>query len=676
MATIIDELLITLGLDSRKFKTEAEGAAAAIKKISSEAVKESKSLEDALKKHQAETTKRLQQVEQTGKSTFQQFNKLRLEVMALLSALATGYGIQEFIKNMTSSEASLGRLSKVIGNISTEDLAAFEQASERMGGNAEAAGQSIAGLSQQIERMKLTGEEQPFVAVFRQMHIGISNADKSARSFMDILNDIHKWMSTHTGPEAAAVGARLGFDPGTINLLRSPNYMQALEQVKRLGVTNEADAAKGQEFIENLHDLEQTLNRLGQTIANDFLPEINKVMISVTEWVTANKELIKSDIESWISKAITVVKDFWVELNKVVDAVGGWQHALEIVFALWAAEKILPIIAAISQITAAMAGLGVATAGVGTKLGMLPLLFRSAALASTLMLSGDTPGGGNPGNTVEGKELDDRIEKYNKEHPDNPIESFSGMMSRLWGGARRFFGVPSGATDTRMASVRDQLSQNLGITPTAASGIVSNLNAESGIAGINEVNPTVPGSRGGFGWAQWTGPRRDEFENYAAQHNLDPASDQANMGFLVQELTTKYPAVLAQLKRGGISAREAAEVVARGYIIPPSDKIEGHISDANRISGIKGGEDIISKPTMDFKTPPAAIDPSIWDSVKNPTIGSINHDNSRVATNSNETHIGQINIQTSATDSDGIARGVGNSLRKYAFVSFANTGLG
>ena len=33
-----------------------------------------------------------------------------------------------------------------------------------------------------------------------------------------------------------------------------------------------------------------------------------------------------------------------------------------------------------------------------------------------------------------------------------------------------------------------------------------------------------PGAKGGWGWAQWTGKRRRQFEAYVKEHNLDPYS--------------------------------------------------------------------------------------------------------------------------------------------------------
>jgi len=669
---VIDELIVTLGLDSRKFSSEVDQTTAKARRAGDASLKQGKDLEEALRKQQNATTSRLQQTEQVSKQTYQSFNRLRLEVLALFSSLATGVGIQQFLKSITSSEASVGRLSKAIGNISTEDVSAFEQASERMGGSAEAAGQSMLGFSQALERMRITGEAAPFMPILRRMHIDLAEANGQARPLMAIMRDISAWMSQHQGPEAQAAGNMLGFDQGTINLLSSGKLEEALQRVKAIGVTNDEDAKRGQAFVETLHDFEQTLTRLGQVLVNDYLPDITKALQGMTAWATANRDWIKADIEEKLTAAIKYVKEFIEAVNEVVKAVGGWQTALEIVFGLWAAAKVAPILSAIGSITTAMVGLKTATLGVSTgTAGLIGSLASIVATLSVLFLSGDTPGGGNQGPKIPDAEMQRRIDAYNREHPDAPIESFGGMMRRMWEGTRRFFGMPSGATDERMSGVRDELSQRLGISPAAASGIVSNLNAESGIQGINEVNPAVPGSRGGFGWAQWTGPRRDAFEAYAAQNHLDPSSDAANMGFLVQELTTKYPQVLAQLRRGDISAREAADIVARGYIIPPSDKVEGHVSDAERISRLHGG-DPISKPTMSFT--PSSYDPSLGATVP-PAASTVSNDNSRTSSTSNETHVGSIVINTAATDTDAIARGVGASLRKYAFVSNANYGL-
>lgn len=59
-----------------------------------------------------------------------------------------------------------------------------------------------------------------------------------------------------------------------------------------------------------------------------------------------------------------------------------------------------------------------------------------------------------------------------------------------------------------------------------------------GFTHLQEIRPTVPGSAGGYGYFQWTGPRRRAFEAWCAKRNLAPYSYDANAGFLIYELQT------------------------------------------------------------------------------------------------------------------------------------------
>jgi hypothetical protein len=71
----------------------------------------------------------------------------------------------------------------------------------------------------------------------------------------------------------------------------------------------------------------------------------------------------------------------------------------------------------------------------------------------------------------------------------------------------------------------------------SAAAILGNLGHESGgFQFLQEKKPLIPGSAGGWGWAQWTGPRRREFEAYVARNGFDPASDTANYKWLWNEL--------------------------------------------------------------------------------------------------------------------------------------------
>lgn len=85
------------------------------------------------------------------------------------------------------------------------------------------------------------------------------------------------------------------------------------------------------------------------------------------------------------------------------------------------------------------------------------------------------------------------------------------------------------------------------LTANQAAGIVGNLGFESdGLQAIQERGVAAP--RGGFGWAQWTGPRRRAFELWCAKEGLDQHSDEAQYGFLLEELHGDYYYVIQGLR--------------------------------------------------------------------------------------------------------------------------------
>jgi murein L,D-transpeptidase YcbB/YkuD len=83
-----------------------------------------------------------------------------------------------------------------------------------------------------------------------------------------------------------------------------------------------------------------------------------------------------------------------------------------------------------------------------------------------------------------------------------------------------------------------RLAADFNLSYEQAAGAVGNLGFESGrFKSLQEIDPLVGGSRGGYGWAQWTGPRRVEFERWCLLNKLPLASDQANYGYLHAELS-------------------------------------------------------------------------------------------------------------------------------------------
>ena len=110
------------------------------------------------------------------------------------------------------------------------------------------------------------------------------------------------------------------------------------------------------------------------------------------------------------------------------------------------------------------------------------------------------------------------------------------------------------------------LQADLNLADFQAAGITANLGRETGnFQFMRELSPIVAGSRGGIGYAQWTGPRHDAFLAFAG--DADPMTYEVNYAFLIEELEGPYARVLDRVRETE-TLEEATEVFMRGYLAP------------------------------------------------------------------------------------------------------------
>lgn len=149
-------------------------------------------------------------------------------------------------------------------------------------------------------------------------------------------------------------------------------------------------------------------------------------------------------------------------------------------------------------------------------------------------------------------------------------------------GVEKFHAIP----DRLMAD----LQRDLGLTQAQAAGVVGNLATETGnFQHMQEINPVVKGSRGGFGYAQWTGPRRRQYEAWAQENGLDPTSYEANYGFLVHELTaTPESRVMGDLTAAE-TPEQAAQVFSEQFLRPGIPHMDRRKANAARYAGVASG---------------------------------------------------------------------------------------
>lgn len=132
------------------------------------------------------------------------------------------------------------------------------------------------------------------------------------------------------------------------------------------------------------------------------------------------------------------------------------------------------------------------------------------------------------------------------------------------------------------------LMNEFGLTKEQAAAFVGNLAQETGdFKFMQEIDPVVEGSKGGFGFAQWTGQRRKNFEKWAEDNSLNPNSYEANWGYLKKELTEADD----EIKNLGINTisglkdindlEEATKFISDYFLRPGNPKIGNRISKAS-----------------------------------------------------------------------------------------------
>ena len=136
-------------------------------------------------------------------------------------------------------------------------------------------------------------------------------------------------------------------------------------------------------------------------------------------------------------------------------------------------------------------------------------------------------------------------------------------------------------------NIKRDLEEIFGLTDFQAAAIAGNLAHETGdFKFMQELDPVVPGSKGGYGFAQWTGPRRKAFMEWSEQNELNPNSYEANLGFLVHEFQTDkyFQKVLQDLEQTN-SVEEATKVFSEGYLKPGKPNMDSRIKRSKNYIG-------------------------------------------------------------------------------------------
>ncbi|WP_019573360.1 hypothetical protein [Curvibacter lanceolatus] len=288
MATIVDALLVTLGLDVSGYKKGQKEAGDSLKKFGDRSAEETK------------------KIEAQGKAMAEGFNKVKNEIISLVAITLGARGVKDFFTNMVNGQAALARQAKNLG-VSARELDAWGASVETVGGTAEAFRGSMQAMQAGFEAFKL-GENSPVVAAFRALNVNIADSNGKIRPMKDLLLDLSTALKGLSAQDQIRAASMLGLDEGTLNLLRlgRTEIQGVVDQMYRSsGVTEESTQAaiKAQAQWATFR---RELYGVGQTIFEALTPaleESNKDLLSLSGWVQTHK----GEISGFFSGLATVI---------------------------------------------------------------------------------------------------------------------------------------------------------------------------------------------------------------------------------------------------------------------------------------------------------------------------------------------------------------------------------
>ena len=291
MASVVDELVVTLKLDPADFKRGSEAAQKSIKATS-----------DAARKSGTE-------MEAAGKNAAQFFATVKTEALGLIGLLVGSGGLAAFATEATHSLTALGQAASHIG-VAVPMLGAFRNMIAANGGSADAAAASLTSLTDAMESFRITGQSS-MANFFSQM--GISRGDNAMGAF----EKFTAFAEAHRGdvPLINFMGHGIGLDQGTIDAvvrMKSVAGMHAeLAAAQARGVPTPEMAANAAALDKSTTGLGQAAWFAGTSLLDYMAPGLTKTSDAMTTLISKYPELSAAGVLA-ISGLMAAKPALWV----------------------------------------------------------------------------------------------------------------------------------------------------------------------------------------------------------------------------------------------------------------------------------------------------------------------------------------------------------------------------
>ncbi|HHO0137228.1 TPA: lytic transglycosylase domain-containing protein [Klebsiella quasipneumoniae] len=319
-ATVIDALLVTLGLDTSQFR------------------KGQQEVSDDLKKQREDAKNTAKEMAEQGKKAASFFSSIKTELLALTGVTITAGGLMSFVKSTTSGLMELSIQAKSLG-MTAKELDGVGKAAEAAGSSVEKISAALQGFQNAKQLAKVgvydTPVQEAAIRLNSLTHDSFNIRDDSAQTtFRKILESARKV----TDPDIRRQILQLvGIDDAINQRNQEGKFLPDVDRLTKSSGITDASTKGAKDFTAAWAELGQNLDTVKNQIYVGLIPTIRDLNGLLIEWSSGNaksssffKELKRDinditgiDLGSWtLSGDLRNLKDNFSMLGKVLNHLG------------------------------------------------------------------------------------------------------------------------------------------------------------------------------------------------------------------------------------------------------------------------------------------------------------------------------------------------------------------
>lgn len=338
-ATVIDALLITLGLDTSDFR------------------KGQKDVSDDLKKQREDAKKTAKEMAEQGKKAAAFFGSIKTELLALTGVAVTAGGLISFVKSTTSGLMDLSIQSKALG-LSARELDGWSKSAEAAGSSAEKISASLQGFQGAIQGARVGDYSSSIFGGLAQLNaltgqnfdVWGQDASSLAKTSLDALRKI-------SDPNLRRqIGLSLGFDDATLQRNQEGKFLPDVDRLTKSSGITDASTKGAKEFTAAWAELNQNLETTKNQFYTFLIPyvrDFNVVLRDLSNWMKSHPEEMKQKVDAFFGAIESGAK----MADKAAQAVGGWENAIKIIIGASVGGKLLFFLANLSKALLVLTGI-------------------------------------------------------------------------------------------------------------------------------------------------------------------------------------------------------------------------------------------------------------------------------------------------------------------------------